>query len=620
AGVVRVDKIEDLFNCASILNSTQSPKKPDVAIVTNAGGPSVLATDALISRGGQLAQLSEVTTNDLNGFLPAYWSKANPVDILGDADPDRYSRTIDTVLKDDGVSGMVVIYTPQGRASPSEIANAVIAQAKQSIKPIVTTFIGDQEVSIARKLFYDNKIPTYDFPESAISTYMYMYRYARNLETLYETPADLPLDASAPSNYLRILIRNMAKKGKTLLTEAVSKKLLTTYGIASTMPYLAMNAEEAVAIAQKIGYPVVMKIASSTIIHKSDSGGVVLNITSATGVKKAFEKIMGNSLKVASREEIEGITIQQMITNYDYELIMGSTKDSLLGPILMFGLGGREAEFFKDLSVGVPPLNQALARRMLEQTKVYKMLSQGFRGKKPVNLLLLDETLVRLSTLIVDFPEIKELDINPLVVTGNGVVALDARVVVDKTVVSNNAILQHTHLIISPYPTKYIQNWICRDGKQVLLRAIKPEDEPMEKELIAALSEESSRFRFFYILKDISHEMLSRFCNIDYEREMAIVAEYNIEGKHRIVGVGRLITESGNETGEFAVLVSDDFQSNGLGVKLLDILIGIGKEKQLGSIYGIVLSDNLKMLGLARKMGFGEEVLSEEETKVVLEL
>ena len=307
-----------------------------------------------------------------------------------------------------------------------------------------------------------------------------------------------------------------------------------------------------------------------------------------------------------------------MVTTYDYELIIGSKKDPTLGPVIIFGQGGTETEFYKDVAIGLPPLNQRLARMLIEHTNVYNMLSKGFRKKPAVNLRLLDETLIRLSNMIVDFPEIKELDINPLVVSGDKVIALDARIIIDENAVKKEQ-SEFSHLIISPYPTRYIQPWLCRDGRSVLLRPIRPEDEPLEHELIAGLSPESSRFRFFYIIKDISHEMLSRFCNIDYSREIAIIAESNSSGKRRNVGVGRLVIQPGTQIGEFATLVADDFQGVGLGHKLTDMLIGIAQEKGLKNLYGVILKDNAKMVGLARSLGFTIESVDADEYKASIE-
>jgi len=618
AGVVRVEEIEDLFNCASILNTARLPKGPNLAIVTNAGGPAVLATDTLISRGDKLAQLSKTTINSLNNFLPTNWSKSNPIDILGDSDSQRYAQTMEVIVKDPGVDGIIVIYTPQGRAGPTEVANAIIKYAKSN-KPILAAWMGNKKTVKARQLLYDNKIPAYEFPEEAISTYSYMYQYARNLESLYETPEELPLDSGPSKNYLKTLIRKAVKEDRTVLTEENSKKFLTTYGISAATAHVAKDGKDAVRIASQVGYPVVMKISSPDITHKSDAGGIKLNISSADEVQMAFSEIIENARKYKPDAAVEGVSIQKMITNYDYELIVGGKKDLIFGPVIMFGLGGIEAEFFKDIAVGLPPLNQVLARRLLEQTKIYKMLSQGFRKRPPVDLRLLEETLVKFSNLLIDFPEITEADINPLIMTSNTAIALDARIILDKEAV-RKGVEEHSHLIISPYPTRYVQPWRCRDGRMVLLRPIKPEDELLERELIAGLSEQSMRFRFFHLIKDITHEMLTRYCNIDYDREMAIIAEYTSNSKRRNVGVGRLMIEPSAETGEFAVLVADDFQGSGLGLKLTDMLIGIAHEKKLKSIYGITLRDNTKMLRLAQKLGFMVHTYSSDEIKITLEL
>ena len=619
AGAVRVEEIEDLFNCASILNTARLPKAPNLAIITNAGGPAVLATDTLLSRGGKLAQLSEETLSKLGEFLPPNWSKSNPVDILGDADPQSYVKTIEVVNKDPEVNGVLIIYTPQGGASPTETAKAVTEYVKKARKPTLVALIGNTEVAKARQLLYESEIPTYEFPENAIRTYLYMYEYARNLEILYQTPEELPIEMGAPKNHLKTLIRKAVSDGRTLLSGEDSRKFLTTYRIGSVSPHLAKNVKDVERIAQEIGYPLAMKVSSPDIVHKSDVGGVILNIHSSDEAKKAFTDIIENIKGHRPDAQIDGVSVQQMITDYDYELIVGSKKDPSFGPVIMFGLGGVEAEFFKDVAVALPPLNQVLARRLLEQTNIYRLLSEGFRTKPPANLRLLDETLVKISNLVIDFPEIKEIDINPLVVTSDATIALDSRVVLDEEAV-RKVVQEYAHLIITPYPTRYVQPWTTKDGRTVLLRPIRPEDEPLERELIAGLSPDSMRFRFFYTIKEITHDMLTRFCNIDYDREMAIIAEYNSGGKRRNVGVGRLMAQPSGETGEFAILVADDFQNNGLGLKLSDMLIGIAQEKGLKSIYGIVLNDNTKMLNLTKRLGFTVDRLEGGESRVTLEL
>jgi acetyltransferase len=618
AGVVRVDEVSDLFNCASILDSTHLPKEQNVAVITNAGGPSVLATDALIAKGGKLSTLSPETIAALNEALPAFWSKSNPIDILGDADADRYMKAVEITLKDPGVNGVVVIYTPQGAANATDVAKGIVKIAKKSSKPILTTMMGSKEVAGARQLFYANKIPTYEFPEEAMESYLYMYKYARNLEGLYQIPADIPFDVGIAKNHLKTIIRNAVQKGLTLLSEEDSKKFLSTYRIGVSYPFFARDVDLAVATADSIGYPVVMKIQSPDISHKSDVGGVVLDIRSPQQLKQAYSSMMDTVRNICPNAKIDGVTIQKMVDKYDYELIIGSKKDPTLGPVILFGQGGIEAEYYKDISIGLPPLNQVLARRLVEGTKIYSALSNGFRTKPAVDLRLIDETLIRVSNMIVDFPEIAELDINPLVISNNEVIALDARIILDTEVVKKGE-AESAHLIISPYPTRYVQPWTCHDGKQVLLRPIRPEDEPLEHALLDGLSPASKNFRFFHPIKEFTHDMLSRFCNIDYDREMAIVAEYNGGNKRRMVGVSRLIIESEKEVGEFATVIADDFQDIWLGHKLTDMLIGIAREKNLKSIYGIILKDNIKMINLVRNLGFRLENVSETELKAVMD-
>jgi acetyltransferase len=619
AGVVRVDEVADLFNCASILDSTHLPKEQNVAIITNAGGPSVLATDALIAKDGKLSALTQETVNALNEVLPTFWSKANPIDILGDADQERYTKAIEIALKDPGINGIVVIYTPQGAANATDVAKGIVKISKKSAKPILTTMMGSKEVAGARQLFYANKVPTYEFPEEAMEAYLYMYKYAKNLESLYQVPEDIPFDTGIAKNHLKTIINNAVNKGETLLSEEDSKKFLNTYRIGVSYPFFAKDVELAVATADSVGYPIVMKIQSPDISHKSDVGGVALNIKTPQQLQQAYANMMETVKQNAPKAKIEGVTIQKMVGKYDYEFIIGSKKDVTLGPVIIFGQGGIEAEYHKDIAIGLPPLNQVLARRLVERTKIYSALLNGFRSKAPVDLHLIDETLIRVSNMIVDFPEIAELDINPLVISEGKVVALDARIVLDAEVIKNG-VPESSHLIISPYPTRYIQNWNCHDGKQVLLRPIRPEDEPLEHALLNGLSPQSKSFRFFHPINEFTHDMLSRFCNIDYDREMAIVAEYNGGNKKQIVGVSRLIIESGKEFGEFATVIADEFQDIWLGHKLTDMLIGIAREKNLKGLYGIILKDNIKMINLVRNLGFRLENVSDNELKAVMDL
>jgi acetyltransferase len=616
AGIVRVDEILDLFNCASVLDSRFLPAGLRIAIVTNAGGPGVIAADAVMEHGGELAQLSEKTIADLDSSLPGYWSHANPVDVLGDADVDRFAKAVTACLADPNVDGIVVVYTPQGAAAPTELAESVVAVAEERIKPILTVWMGEDEVRDARQVFYSRNIPTYTSPEAAIKTYMYMCRYKRNLDLLYETPEELSVGLSPPSSHLKLLAKRALEEGRTLLTEDKADKFLDAFGIPRAQGVLCTSVDQAVSAASSMGYPVVLKIISPDIIHKVDAGGVITGVKSEAELREGFSGLLNSVRERLPQAQIEGVYVQRMITDVTYELILGSKKDADFGSVILFGAGGIGVEVFRDFSMGLPPLNQTLARRLMEDTKIWELLKSGLRNRPPANLRLLEEIVVKFSNLVVDFPEIAEIDLNPLAICGERIYALDSRIVLDAQ--AQDFEDPYRHLVIMPYPIRYITPWKLKDGTEVLLRPIRPEDEPLEAELIRGFSDETSRFRFFHVIRDITHEMLVRFCNIDYDREMAIIAEHTEGGKKRNIGVGRLIIEPGEKRAEFAVVVADEFQGKGLGTKLLDMLIGIGEDKGLESIYGIVLRDNKKMMNLCRALGFDirhgpEEIVVELE-------
>ena len=614
AGVVMVDEIGDLFNCASVLDSRFLPAGPNLAIVTNAGGPAVLAADSIVTHGGELAKLSEESMKTMNEALPPYWSHGNPLDILGDADVKKYELAVKTCINDPNVDGVLVIFTPQGVSQPTQIADAITKIAADRRKPLLTVFMGEQSVSKAREIFRINAIPTYATPEEAVKTYTYMYRYHRNLELLYETPEELPVDESPPKSHLKVMIRKAAKT-RVALTQSEVDRFLDAYNIPRAKGSLAKTPDQAVMIASDIGFPVVMKIASQDLLHKTDMGGVVTNVGSPQTVRDAYAKIMERARTAKADARIDGIYVQKMATSFDYELILGSKKDVDFGSVILFGMGGTGVEFLKDIAIGLPPLNQVLARRIIEETRVYKVLSKGLRNKPPVDLRALEQVMVRFSNMIVDFPEIAEMDINPLVASKDQFEVLDARIILDPKALDRTD--SHPHLVIMPYPTKYVTPWKLKDGTDVILRPIRPEDEPMESEMIKTLSKETSRFRFFQIIKDLPHESLVRFCNIDYDREMAFIAETR-EGDRRVeIGVSRLILEANKKRGEYAVVIADKYQGKGLGVKLSDMLIDVARDKGVETIFGIILTENLKMIRLAEKLGF---TIKREQENVVAEL
>lgn len=617
AGAVRVDEILDLFNAAEVLSSKNLPRGPRLAIITNSGGPGVMSTDTLIERGGKLAELGPQSIERLNAALPAFWSKGNPIDILADADIDRYILAIKVCMEDQGVDGILVIYAPQDRANPTGLANSVIQQVANAWKPVITAWLGANFVLDARQLFIANKIPTYATPEEAVKTYLHMYRYKRNLELQYETPAELPVDEFPPINHLKVFIKNVLSEGRMVLTEEESKDFLVNYGLPVIVPYLARNAGEAVSSADRIGYPVVLKIASPDITHKTDLGGVMTGIRSADELRAGYAQLLDNVKTKAPEARISGVTVQKMVEHIDYELTLGAKKDMDFGSVILFGMGGVGAEIFHDVSIGIPPLNETLAKRLMEPTAVYKML-QGFRGKPPVSPGELEKILVRFSNLIVDFPEISEIDINPLAVSAGKGHVLDARIILENPLPDPTA--SYPHLVIRPYPTHYVSTWRLRDGTDVLLRPIRPEDEPLEREMLGRLSDETLHVRFFSWIRDFGHEMLMRFCNIDYDRQMAIVAEIKAGGERRIIGIARLIADSDMRSAEFAVLVDDEYHGKGLGYKLVDLLVGFGQHKGLERIYGEVLTENRKMLTICRKLGFTTKMVPGGITQVVLKL
>jgi acetyltransferase len=601
-GVLRVREVADLFHAAEVLDSNRLPVGREVAIITNAGGLGVMATDSIIEHGGKLATLSDKTMECLDAALPPYWSHGNPIDVLGDAPSERFVAAVKASLADRSVNGIILLYTPQGNARPNIMATEVAALVKGSAKPVITCLMGGQTVAEGREIFQAAGVPCYDTPEEAVRTYLSMYQYARNLELLYETPAELPIDVAPPKHNLQAMLRRVAHSGRLVLTEEESKRFVTTYGFPVIPQVLADTLEEALCAAEKIGYPVVLKVVSHDITHKSAAGGVEVGVCSPADLETAYARLLKRVKKSSPKAEISGVSVQKMVREVDYELILGMKKDKQFGSVILFGAGGVAAEGLADFAVGLPPLNQTLARRMMEETRIFKMIQRPRKGVVAPDLGQLEELLTVLSNIVVDFPEIAEIDINPLVVADGKACAVDARIVIDKSVL--DAKPKGPHLVITPYPTRYVTPWKMSDGTEVILRPIRPEDEPMEAELLRTVSEETLRGRFFESYVNVSHEMLVRFTNIDYDREIAIVAELTRGKKKRIIGVGRLMGEADRGRGEFAVLVHDEFQGRGLGFKLTDVIIGIAQEKGLREINGYIDSNNRRMLRVVEELGF----------------
>ncbi len=605
-GIVRVEEIGDLFNCAEVLGVQPLPKGLQLAIITNAGGVGIMAADALIAGGGKLAKIDAVTFEKIDDVLPPHWSKTNPIDVLGDAKTDRYEAAITACLDDKNVDGLLIIFTEQGLSNSVDVAKCIsrLCEKKDYVKPILTSFMGYGEVEEANRVLNENNIPTYSTPEQAIKTYLYMTQYKRNLELLYQTPEELPVDSSPPKRPITVVIKEATKENRENLTELESKQILENYKIPVVKTLTAENEDEAVFAAAQIGYPVVLKILSSQIIHRSDIDGVVLDIKSDYELREAFHEVMKQTKKQNPEAQILGVTVQRMIKKPGYRLKLAAKTDSLFGPIILFGIEQTSVESFEDVGVGLPPLNQALSRRIIEETRGYNLL-KGYRNLPPANIKLLEEIMVRFSQLLVDFPQLKEVNINPLFIDAEEGVALDARIVIDKERVSTK-FEPHEHLVISPYPKKYETTWRLRDGRSVLLRPIKPEDEPLWLEMFQNFSQQSIRYRFFQIIKDTPHEVRVRYSNIDYDREIGIVAELK-EERRQILGVVRLIIEPDGKKGEIAFIVADPWQGLGLGTKMVDHMIEICKDKKLEIVYSLMLPDNHRAIRLLRRMGFAIE-------------
>jgi acetyltransferase len=617
-GVLRVTKISELFNMAEVLAKQSRPKGPRLTIITNAGGPGVLATDYLIATGGQLAELSKETITALDRVLLPYWSHSNPIDILGDAGPERYTQALAIAAQDPNTDGLLLILTPQAMTDPTQTAEQLKAQVEKTAqamlhpKPILASWMGGAEVMAGESILNCAGIPTYPYPDSAARVFSYMWQYSYNLHGIYETPMLADWDGKPDRDRAEQIVTQAHQAGRILLTEVEAKQVLAAYGIPTVQTQTATSEEEAIQHAEAIGYPVVLKLLSETITHKTDVGGVQLNLADAQAVRRAYQSIESSVREKVGAQHFQGVTVQPMvpIDRDGYELILGSAVDPQFGPVLLFGLGGQLVEVFRDRALALPPLNTTLARRMMEQTRIYTAL-QGVRGREPVDLAALEQILVRFSQLVAEQRWIKEIDINPLLASPmqqgqSGLIALDARIVLHEPTLSESNLPK---LSIRPYPTQYVAAWAMKDGTEVTIRPIRPEDEPLLVQFHKTLSEESVYFRYFHLIKlsqRVAHERLTRICFIDYDREMALVAERKDPQteKPEILAVGRLSKTHGTHEAEFALLVSDQYQGLGLGTELLQRLLYVGRNEQIQRINAAILFDNHAMQHICEKLGF----------------
>lgn len=615
AGIISVERIAQLFNIAQALAMQPLPSGNRLAIVTNAGGPGVLATDFLTANGGELAALSPETMSRLDEILPPHWSHNNPVDVLGDAGAEKYLEAVRVCNADKNVDATLVILTPQEVTDSSAIATALTTI--KTPKPVFACWMGESQVKEGREILERAKIPNYLYPESAVDVFLKMYHYSKNLELFYETPPNVPEKLNFEKAAARELVEGIRNSGRFQLTELEAKQLLNYYDIATPPGEVLSSAKAAAKYAAEIGFPVAMKIASPDIAHKTDVGGIKLNIQSEAVAEKAFQEILDSAVSHAPNAKIEGVRVEKMVKK-PYELLVGSKKDPIFGPVIVFGTGGIYVELYKDTNMGLPPQNMALAQRIIENTKAYKLL-KGFRGLPGVDMEKVQFLLVKFSYLLMDLPEIKEVDINPYAIDENGGLALDAHIVLDEDYVADPR-RPYDHLVICPYPTQYRKEITLKNGQKAILRPIRPEDEPMEAAMFDYVSKQSIYFRFFSHSFDVSHKSLTRFTQIDYDREMAIIALIEEDGEQKMAGVVRVIHDAWNETAEYAILVADPWQNQGLGTALTDFILSITKERGIQKLYAEVLHLNEVMSHVLRKRGFQVVERSPEGVRLELDL
>jgi acetyltransferase len=593
---------------SEVLGRQPRPRGNRMTMITNAGGPGVLATDALLTSGGALAEVSAGTISELNKILPAAWSHNNPIDVLGDASAETYAKTLEISGRDPNSDGLLVILTPQAMTDPTATAEKLKAFGHIEGKPVLASWMGGADVAAGEKILNDAGIPTFPYPDTAARVFTSMWRYADSLRALYETPvpsAD-PDDLASGRSKAGKLIESVKNAGRTILTEAESKELLACYSIPTVVTKIATTEAQAAKLAVEIGFPTVLKLYSETITHKTDVGGVQLNLQNEAEVRQAFKAIKAACTEKAGAKHFQGVTVQKMIKlSEGYEIILGSSIDPQFGPVLLFGMGGQLVEVFKDKALALPPLNTTLARRMMETTRIYHAL-KGVRGRKPVDLAALEKIMVGFSQLVAEQPWIKEIDINPMFASADDLVALDARVILHDAKTEEDKL---PRLAIRPYPTQYVSPWKLKDGTAITIRPIRPEDEPLLVKFHETLSEESVYHRYFNQIKldqRIAHERLTRICFNDYDREIALVAERKNPkgGAVEIVGVGRLSKARGRNEAEFSLLINDQWQRHGLGTELLKRLVHIGRDEKLARITAIVLADNYGMQHVSKKVGF----------------
>lgn len=610
AGVVRAMTFGQLFAAAAILSSGKRVSGNRLAIVTNGGGPGVLATDRAEDMGVEIATLGAETLAALDESLPAHWSHGNPVDILGDAPAEKYGEAVEACLKDHGVDGVLALLTPQAMSGPTEAAEMVAEVAKRyKTKPVIACWMGETKVRDARDVFSSNQVPSFLTPERAIEAFAYLCHYQRNQELLLQTPSPMAESRQPDVEGARMIIEAVLAENRKMLSDTESKAILKAFRIPCTPTLEARSAAEALIHAESVGFPVVMKVSSPQISHKSDVGGVKMNILNAPDVRMTFKSLVDEAQRLKPGAEIRGVTIEPMVSGTDLrELMVGVMRDSVFGPVVAFGAGGTMAEILRDNAVAIPPLNRVLAQRLIARTRVKSLLGP-FRKMEAVNKSEVENVLLRISEMACELPHIQELDINPLFADRDGVMVVDARIRVARPPTSP---VPYSHMAIHPYPSHLIRHAYLKDGTPMIIRPIRPEDAEIEQEFVRNLSPESRYFRFIRAITELSPEMLVRFTQLDYSREMALIAVIKVDGASKQIGVARYEVNPDRSSCEFALTVSDDFREQGIGSQLMDAMMDSARGHGVRVVEGEVMSNNHRMLSLVKSLGFSVN-LSEDD-------
>lgn len=614
AGAVRVMTIEELFSAAEILSSNYRVKENRLMIITNGGGAGVMAADRAADLNVSLPVLTENMILDFNKILPSQWSQQNPVDIIGDATPERYHAALDVCANYTNFDAVLTILVPVAMSQPTKVAKQIISDAKKSDKPILACWMGEKQVKTSWKLFEKHKIPCFNTPEKAVQAFSYLSDYQLNQKLLMQVPEPLSPQPKPDIACARSIIELALKENRYVLTTIESKNILQAFAIPTLIPLNADTQDAAVKIANACGYPIVMKINSPDISHKQDIGGVILNVTNADAVRIGFKKIIENAYKHVPHANILGVTVEPMRKNpNDREVMIGVIRDIVFGPVISFGAGGSFVEVIKDRALALPPLNEFIAKRLIAQTNIAKILGD-FRNMPAVNLQMLVNALLRVSEMVCELPAIYEMDINPIIINEQDMIAVDARIVISKKIPYDSF---YSHMAIHPYPNYLIESHKLSNNINIIIRPIRPEDAALEQEFVRNLSAQSKHFRFFENIKELSLSTLVRFTQIDYDREMTLIATYNEAGKEINIGVANYIMNADRQACEFALVVADAWQNKGLGSLLMTSLLQVAKTRGLTEMIGLVLSDNVNMLKLASALGFVISNSDDQTIKII---